>query len=259
MKAKIFTILFSAIALLLSFFTFTTPAQAVTYTNGACPRTAALSQNWGTPTAGDEFQYTGAPNSTKWSVYNGPGHHNQGRRLPSQIKVNAGMARITGLSNGDTGGMSAKFANQKYGKWEVCMKVGAGLAAWQTDYRDPAYHPVQILWPAAGRDTSTCREVDYSESTGDVKIFGFYNHYSCSGQKVVKKATDMRKWHAYAVKWDATGVYGYLDGVLWYSDTAPGHSPPNAMKQTVQLDWFPIGTQKPKITTMDTDYVRVYR
>lgn len=81
--------------------------------------TAAGRLAWGTPVAVDEFNYTGAPSSTNWSVYDGPGHDGMGIRAPARVAVDGTKMTITGLSgSANTGGISHKF-DQKYGKWEV--------------------------------------------------------------------------------------------------------------------------------------------
>src|SRR3954467_6215537 len=77
--------------------------------------TAAARYRWGKAVAGDEFNYTGAPNSTKWKVYYSRGHNNQGYRRPSAWKVSGGVATVTGNAKGVTGGMSSRH-NQKYGR-----------------------------------------------------------------------------------------------------------------------------------------------
>lgn len=82
------------------------------------PTTAAGRYGWGAPIAGDEFNYTGAPNSSIWSVYNGAGHDGNGRRLPAQVTVDGAKLVGTGAANGDSFGMAHRFY-QQYGRWEV--------------------------------------------------------------------------------------------------------------------------------------------
>jgi hypothetical protein len=58
---------------------------------------AAINLDWGTPTAGDEFNYTGAPDPSKWSVYKSAGHAGNGIRSPQQVTVD-GWAAASGLA-----------------------------------------------------------------------------------------------------------------------------------------------------------------
>jgi beta-glucanase (GH16 family) len=161
-----------------------------------------------------------------------------------------GVATVSGDSAGTTGGMSAKFAKQKYGRWETRMK---------TNQRDSEYHPVLILWPDS--KSSTCAEIDYAESTSETALVKFFLHYACSGsskQTYSAKAVDTTQWHNYAVEWTPTGITGYIDGVKTFTDTNPAHQPSGSMHQTLQLDWFPDGSRTTP-SQMQVDWVRVYK
>jgi hypothetical protein len=212
---------------------------------------AATARGWGAVIAGDEFSNTGAPDSTKWSVFKGAGHAGKGVRSPQAWSVANGMATVRGDAAGTTGGMSAKFAQQKYGKWETRMRTNA---------RDPKYHPVLILWP--NNNTSpNCAEIDYAEGSTNTAQIKFFLHYACGGsnfQTTAAKTIDTTQWHNYAVEWTPAGVTGYIDGVKTFSDTNPAHLPSVGMHQTLQLDWFPDGSAT-KPSQMQIDWVRVYK
>jgi hypothetical protein len=211
---------------------------------------AATTFGWGAVVAGDEFSNTGAPDPTKWGLYQGAGHAGKGLRSPQAWSVASGVATVKGDAAGTTGGMSAKFAQQKYGRWETRMK---------TDARDPKYHPVLILWP--NEPASNCAEIDYAEGGGDTKSMKFFLHHACGGsdfQSYATKPIDSTQWHNYAVEWTPAGITGYIDGVKTFSDTNPAHQPTVAMHQTLQLDWFPDGSAT-KPSQMQVDWVRVYK
>jgi beta-glucanase (GH16 family) len=210
---------------------------------------AAANFGWGPVLVGDEFSNTGAPDPTKWSVYNSAGHAGKGIRTPRAWSVANGVATVSGDAAGTTGGMSAKFAQQKYGRWETRMKTSA---------RDPQYHPVLILNNNAAPN---CAEVDYAESTSDTTLMKFFLHYACGGedfQTTTATPLDTTQWHNYAVEWTPAAITGYIDGVKTFTDTNPAHQPAVAMKQTVQLDWFPNGSAT-KPSQMQVDWVRVYK
>jgi hypothetical protein len=224
------------------------PAAAATTGGGT---EAATSFNWGPVLAGDEFSYTGAPDSAKWSVFKGPGHHRQGIRSPQAWSVGNGVATVKGDAAGTTGGMSAKFAQQKYGRWETRMR---------TNERDPEYHPVLILWPNDNA-SANCAEIDYAEGSTETSMMKFFLHYECGGkdfQTYAAKPIDSTQWHNYAVEWTPAGITGYVDGVKTFSDTNPAHQPTVGMHQTLQLDWFPDGSAT-KPSEMQVDWVRVYK
>ncbi|MCP9001177.1 glycoside hydrolase family 16 protein [Pseudarthrobacter sp. RMG13] len=208
---------------------------------------AATTLNWGTPTAGDEFNYVGAPDATKWSVHNSAGHNGNGVRSPQQVTVDGSKMVITGTPDGTTAGMGAKFARQKYGRWEV-RAAGSG---------DNEYHMVSILWPDNG-NWPCDGEVDYAETTGDWNVIKFFQHYSCSNtQTSATKALDVSQFHNYAVDWSPAGIVGYVDGVKWFEETNTAHLPPGPMHQTLQLDWFPDATAD-GAGEMRVDWVRAY-
>ena len=227
------------------------PAAAASTGSGS---QAATNFNWGPVVTGDEFSNTGAPDSSKWSVFKGPGHDGQGVRSPQAWSVANGVATVKGDSAGTTGGMSAKFAQQKYGRWETRMKTNA---------RDPKYHPVLILWPN-NNASSNCAEIDYAEGSKDTTMMKFFLHYQCGGgggkdsQTYATKPLDSTQWHNYAVEWTPAGITGYVDGVKTFSDTNPAHQPTVGMHQTLQLDWFPDGSAT-KASEMQVDWVRVYK
>jgi beta-glucanase (GH16 family) len=236
--------------------TLPTPtAQATSSTRtGSNPQTAdngteaAVVNGWGSVIAGDEFNYTGAPKRSKWKVYDAPGNKGKGLRRPSAWKVNGNVARVTGDSSGTTGGMSAKFGRQKYGRWEVRMR---------TNLRDPEYHPVLLLWPDA-KNWPCGGEVDYGEGGNTTNLVYFYLHYGCRNKQVrAYKRVDTTQWHNFAVDWQPKEITGYIDGIEWFRSTKVAHQPPGSMHQTIQLDWFPNGTRLHK-SWMEIDWVRVY-
>jgi hypothetical protein len=208
---------------------------------------AAVLHGWGAPVAGDEFNYAGAPDATKWNVYNSLGHGGNGIRSPQQAAVNGSTMVITGTPDGTTAGMSAKFARQKYGRWEI-RAAGSG---------DNEYRLVSLLWPDSGN--WPCEgEIDYAETTGDWNLIKFFHHYGCTNSQTSgSMVLDISQFHNYAVDWSPNGMVGYIDGVKWFEDTDPAHQPPASMHQTLQLDWFPDGTPDGP-GEMRVDWVRVY-
>jgi hypothetical protein len=209
---------------------------------------AAVVNRWGPVVAGDEFNYTGAPDNLKWNVYDSAGHAGNGVRSPAAWNVDGSAARVTGDSTGTTGGMSAKFDRRKYGRWEARMRTSA---------RDSEYHPVLLLWPQS-KDWPCDGEIDYAEGVGDTTRMNFFLHHGCNNEQISsRQVIDTTQWHNYAVDWDPDGITGYIDGVQWFRTTNVGYLPPGGMYQTIQLDWFPDGTTLSR-SWMEVDWVRVY-
>jgi hypothetical protein len=216
--------------------------------DGGAGQTAAGTRGWGAVVAGDEFNYTGAPDPTRWRVYSAPGHAGNGVRSPAQMTVNGTRLVISGTSEGTTGGMAATFDRRTYGRWETRMALPAG---------DNEYHGVAILWPDS-KNWPCDGEVDYAENAGDRSVMKFFHHYSCANTHTsASKQIDATRFHNYAVEWTPSGIRGYLDGALWFEDTDRTHLPPGSMHQTLQLDWFPDATPNGP-AQMLVDWVRVY-
>jgi hypothetical protein len=206
---------------------------------------AATLLNWGPVVDGDEFTTL---NTTKWGLYNSPGHGGNGLRRPSQISVANGVLTIAGTANGTTGGMSMS-PGRKYGRWETRMQVPKG---------DNKYHPVALLWPDA-ENWPVGGEVDYAETTTAASDVDFFLHFGKDNRTTQEsKVVDLTGWHNYAVEWKPTGIRGYVDGVQFFSDTTTSHLPPGPMHQTLQLDWFPNGSTPTTPSQMNVAWVRVY-
>ncbi|HET6240707.1 MAG TPA: glycoside hydrolase family 16 protein [Arthrobacter sp.] len=231
-----------------------TPVQedrASAVTASANGTQAAVLREWGPVVAGDEFSYTGPPNPAKWKVYDSPGHRGNGIRSPEAWSVGGGVATVKGDSAGTTGGMSARFAQQKYGRWEARMKSSG---------QDRKYRPVLLLWPT-NNTSPNCVEIDYAEGSPGTTSIRFFLRYACGGSRFQTSAvgtSDATQWHNYAVEWTTAGITGYIDGVSWFTDTNRAHQPPVGMHQTVQLDWYPDGTAS-KASQMQVDWIRVYQ
>ncbi|MCH6468913.1 glycoside hydrolase family 16 protein [Sinomonas terrae] len=237
-------------ATLAATFAIGTPAVGAT-TSSTDGTQAAVVLGWGPVINGDEFNYVGAPDPTKWRVYSSPGQNGNGIRTPKAWYVNGSVAQVTGDSSGNTGGMSAIWDRNiaPYQRIEARMR---------TNQRDPQYHPVLILWP----DSNTgCSEIDYAEGTQNTTQMHFWLHYPTCGLRNSSTVTiDTTQWHNYAVEWSRSGIRGWIDGVLWFSDTsAAAQSMTVPMHETVQLDWFPAGyTTPPQLSWMQVDWIRQY-
>jgi hypothetical protein len=229
--------------------TETTTTPPLTPAPTPAPATNSAAGGWGAPVAQDGFNYTGAPDSSRWGVYNTGSRFDHGYKDPSAMTVGGGHLTITGRSDGHTGGMSMK-AGRRYGKIETQMRTGS---------RDPKYHPVLIWWPDGNAGTR-CEEIDYAEASKDTANMHFYLHYGCGGvQTTAGKAIDTTRWHNYAMAWTPTSITGYIDGVKWFSDTNTAHVPDLSMHPTIQFDYFPVSGQAATQSQMFVNWTRVYQ
>jgi hypothetical protein len=77
---------------------------------------AAKLLGWGAVIDGDEFQYTGPPNS-RWSMYDGPGHDGNGTRDPEAYNVANGILTCTGTAGGRPAAWRSWVGHPSTGAW----------------------------------------------------------------------------------------------------------------------------------------------
>lgn len=227
---------------------------------------AGITQGWGTPFVFDDFNYTGAPNSS-WSLYNGPGHVGNGVRRPERWSVANSILRCTGLSGSpNTGGAATEYpgSDRQYGRWEVRMRAynpGGGSGE--------QYHPVLIIWPSS-ENWPDDGEYDFLENDiGDTTAgcFIHYPHPENNGiiQQEHRTMAGIRvaDWHNYAFAWYPSGLIGYIDGREWYRMSGGGGPAGRRDIQTmpqgslrIQLDAFSKDSHREAV--MDIDWVRIW-
>ena len=225
--------------------------------------TAAGRFNWGAPLPQSDDFTSATLDTTKWSVYNGPGHGGNGRRLPARVAIVNGVLTLTGLANGDSAGMAHRF-NQQYGRWEVRCRSSNTSTSGET------YHPVLIIWPESD-EWPEDGEYDFLENStpGDDHAGAFihYPHPSSvpvQQEQATKAGVDLTQWHNVAFEWTPNGVKGFIDGVEWFSYSGGAISGRRSNIQampsghlTIQLDNF-NGSSGNREGKFEIDWVRVY-
>lgn len=240
-----------------------TPTPAPSGSDGT---TAAATHGWGTPLpASDEFDYTGAPDPNKWSVYGlggsvggagsncWVGHAGNGRRCAYTATVGGGFLRQHGYPNGDSAGMASKLG-QRYGRWEVRARITSVGSSGNP------YHPVLLTW-ADSDQWPQGGELDFFEvNVGDDRASAYLHHPTQSGvvqDSYQSKPLDLSQWHNYALDWTPTALVGYIDGQEWFRDTDPKAQPPGPMHACIQLDCFFPQTNMQE-AYFDAAWVRIY-
>lgn len=215
------------------------------------PNTAAGKLNWGAQLdSSDEFNYSGAPDATKWSVYNSPGHAGNGVRSPARISVANGKLTITGLAgSANTGGMAHKTERQ-YGKWEIRARSYYTSDPNAPGDKDGGYHPVAIIWPSDGSSWPYGGEYDFLENgePGEPAAGSFLHYPSLDGEnhqiEVPSYPVNQREFHNYAIEWTSSFLKLYVDGNLWYTASGGAAADRKAIQAmlegnlTLQLDAF---------------------
>lgn len=178
----------------------------------------------------EEFNYTGMPNSQKWSYDVGGGGwgNNELQYYTEGDSDNAivenGKLIITAIKEDYLGNeyTSARLvtrnkADWKYGKIEVYAKLPSGTGTWPAIWMLPTDW-IYGNWPASG-------EIDIMEFVGynPGVIYGTihtdaYNHSlgtQLGGSKVVSDASD--EFHLYSIIWERDFIQFYVDGIKYYS------------------------------------------
>ncbi|MDG4663612.1 family 16 glycosylhydrolase [Mycobacterium sp. 236(2023)] len=187
--------------------------------------TAAGRYGWGTPR---ETRFSGPSSLDGWVVYDSVGHNGWGRRTPRALSFVDGALVITGDPFGNTGGLTWG-GGQKYGAWEVRMRVPEGAED---------YHAVALLWPDA-ENWPVGGEVDFVEVVADGTRQHVSHHLHYSALDLTEAGVtkvDATEWHNYAVSWTPSAITIYVDGVPVWKTTDTSHFPPGPMHLAIQLD-----------------------
>ena len=173
----------------------------------------------------DEFNYTGLPDSTKWSYdVGGNGWGNNELQYYTKADTNNsivrnGMLKITALKQtvGNNAYTSAKLVSLGKGDWshgkiEFRAKLPAGRGTWPAGWMLGS-NIATVPWPQ-------CGEIDVMEHVGydpDTVVASFhsttYNHM-LGTQKTARIAikNPYTSFHTYACEWNTKEITFLLDG-----------------------------------------------
>ena len=222
----------------------------------------------------DEFNTTGAPNSSNWGYDLGAGGwgNNESQNYTNRsdnVKVENGVLKIILKKESYLGSnyTSARLLSKgkfsiKYGKIEFRAKLPSGGGTW------PA------LW-TLGDNISTagwpaCGEIDIMEHVGNDlnKIHGTLHFPGRSGgnadssTKIISNAST--EFHIYSIDWRADSIKFYIDNELFKNFTNTSNLPFN-QKFFIIMNVAMGGNFGGAIdsafvqSTMEVDYVRVYQ
>ena len=191
---------------------------------------SAYSQQW-TLVWSDEFEYTGLPDSTKWS-FDIKGNevgwgNNEEQWYTDQRNENAyvsnGILRITAINESirNKKYRSARLTTKdkgdwRYGRIEVSAKLPSGRGTWPAIWMLPTENSYG-RWPLSG-------EIDIMEHVGSDPDSVFstihtlaYNHLKNTqvGKSIfLPAATD--QFHIYSIEWDEHEIRSYVDGIQFF-------------------------------------------
>jgi len=180
------------------------------------------------PTWSDEFNYSGLPDSTKWSYdigskWNGWGNNElqyYTKAAEKNAHVAKGVLKITaikepkeGLNFTSTRLVSKYKGDFLYGRFEARAKVPVGRGTWPAIWMLPT-ESVYGGWPASG-EIDILEHVGYDQDVVHISTHSKAYHHSINTQKTatkkIKNATS--KFHLYRVDWTPTYIKGFVDNV----------------------------------------------
>jgi beta-glucanase (GH16 family) len=180
----------------------------------------------------DEFNYTGAPDPTKWNYHSGAIGNNEQQGYTSSNKnsyVEDGRLRITAYKEPTVYGRTTypyssarlntrnKFTVQ-YGRIEASIKMPGSIGAWPafwtlgTESGWPNSGEIDIVEYSPGKTNGGPAPANYIDRNliyrqGDGNIRSQYHFSSLHG------VTPTDGYHTYAVEWDETSIRWYYDDI----------------------------------------------
>lgn len=221
----------------------------------------------------DEFNYNGAPDSSKWNYDTGAGGWGNQElefytKRPQNVHVNDGKLHITALKENYEGSeyTSARILTKgrfsfEYGRVEARAKLPTGVGTWAAIWMLGSGID-SVGWPA-------CGEIDIMEHLGrDLnKIYGTLHYPNHSGAHANGKTTmiaNADKFHIYEVEWSPKEIKISVDGKVYQTVE-------NSKEIPFNHNFFIIinmamggnfgGPISPDVSKeiMEVDYVRVYQ
>jgi len=230
----------------------------------------------------DEFNYSGLPDTTKWS-YDTGGHgwgnheleyYTYGRKENARVEngnlvIEARKENFEGMNYTSARLITKGKGDWQYGKIEVKAKIPKGTGTWPAIWMLGSTEPLK--WPDDG-EIDIMEHVGFDQGIIHASVHCKKYYHSIGTQKTavteVKDCSD--NFHVYGVEWNADSVKIAVDGRIYFS-FANEHSGYEAwpfdnkmhllLNVAVGGDW---GGQKgidEKIwpQRMEVDYVRVYQ
>lgn len=233
------------------------------------------------PVWADEFDYTGLPDSTKWSYdLGGDGWGNHELQYYTSdlenARVGEGVLRITALKV-DLEGMeytSARLVSKNkgdflYGRFEVKAKLPKGRGTWPAAWMLPtdwAYGG----WPRSG-EIDIIEHVGFNQNSVHMSVHTQAYNHTLKTQKTNARIVlgVSEDFHLYRIDWTPHAVRGYVDDVPLFEfineekgvDEWPFDKPFHLLLNlAVGGDWGGAKGVDSDIfpQSMEVDYVRVY-
>ena len=182
-----------------------------------------------TPVWQDEFNYTGMPDSSKWSFdTGGQGWGNNERQYYTNsirnARVENGVLTISALKEEKEQNQytSARLASKNkgdflYGRVEARAKLPAGRGTWPAIWMLPTDWSYGG-WPASG-EIDIMEHVGFDPGKVHITVHTQAYNHSKNTQKGKNKTvpTAMTAFHLYRVDWTPDSIQGFIDDDLVFS------------------------------------------
>ncbi|MFT3911756.1 MAG: glycoside hydrolase family 16 protein [Ferruginibacter sp.] len=199
--------------------------------------TPPVDEHWAfetTPIFQDDFNYTGAPDPSKWTYDlggSGWGNHEleyytdavaNSNADGNYLNINAIMEDVGGMHYTSARLLSKGTGDFLYGRVEVRAKLPAGRGTWPAIWMLPtdwAYGS----WPNSG-EIDIMEHVGYDPNNVHFSVHTQNYNWTINTQKTVTKniPTAMTDFHNYRVDWTPYALRAYYDDALVYTFTADG-------------------------------------
>ena len=222
----------------------------------------------------DEFDGTGAIDSSKWTTeIGGGGWGNQEVQIytssTNNVKREGGVLKIKAIKESNGTYSSARIKTQdkfefRYGRVEIRAKLPSAQGTWPALWMLGANYP-DVGWPQ-------CGEIDIMEQFQDKNKVKSTLHWKLAdgnrgeyGQETAN--TTSTDWHVYEMDWTSTTIKTYLDGTKFFEMTVSGVDPYFPFNEefffifNVAMGGTLGGEIDPNFTqdAMEVDYIRVYQ
>ncbi|GGH13088.1 glycosyl hydrolase family protein [Sphingobacterium alkalisoli] len=176
----------------------------------------------------DEFNYTGLPDSTKWSYDVGSKHNGWGNSELqyytdanlNNVLVSNGTLKITALKEKmeDMDYTSARLVSRHkgdflYGRFEARAKVPRGRGTWPAIWMLPTEWKYGG-WPNSG-EIDILEHVGYDQDVVHISVHTKAYHHSIHTQKTATKKIEAASddFHLYRIDWTPDHIKGFVDDI----------------------------------------------
>lgn len=222
---------------------------------------------------GDEFDYTGSPDHTKWGFEIGILRNEEEQYYTDRVDnayVSGGYLTITARNELYEGAeytsaslLTRDIETFTYGKFEMRAILPTSGGSWPAFWTTGDNY-AEVGWPA-------CGEIDIFEFVGTGSLSGdiaAHVHYDVDGSHVSGGdslyVNNVNEFHVYAIEWEETKIDFSVDGIIYYTFTIGDEEEfklPHILRLNLALGGTYGGEIDDSVPVREyiIDYVRVYK